>query len=245
MSEVVHLVGAIKRLLKASGLTYRDVAASLGLSEASVKRLFSTERLTVDRLAQISELLGYTMAELLQACAQAVPQVRTLTEAQEAKLVGDASLLLVAVCALNHWSVADIVATYRFTQAECVKRLLQLDRMGVIALLPGDRIRPRVARDFDWLPDGPIRRYFRAEGLPEFLGAPFDGVGEAMEFAHGMLTRAAQAELQRELRRFKARLAALHEECTSAPLADRHGTSMMLAMRPWTPSMFAKLLRPE
>lgn len=52
------------------------------------------------------------------------------------------------------------MAEYRLTRAECVKYLLMLDRMGLVELLPGDRIRPRVARDFDWSPDGPIRRYF-------------------------------------------------------------------------------------
>lgn len=243
MSEVVHLMATIKRQLKARGLTYRDVGAALKLSEPSVKRLFASERLTVDRLAQISELLGYTMAELMDLAAQATPQVRTLTEAQEARLVDDTSLLLVAVCAFNHWTVADIVATYRLTHAECLKRLLALDRMGVISLLPGDRIRLRVARDFDWLPDGPIRRYFVSHGLPDFLGARFDGPQESLDFAHGMLTRSAQAEILRELRRLKARLAQLHQESVSAPLEERFGTSMLLAMRPWTPSIFARLLR--
>jgi hypothetical protein len=72
-------------------------------------------------------------------------------------LIADNKLLLVAVCAVIHWSLADITSTYRPTQAEGLKRLLLLDRMGVIALMPGDRIRLRVARDFDWRPGGPIR----------------------------------------------------------------------------------------
>jgi hypothetical protein len=84
-------------------------------------------------------------------------------------LIADNKLLLVAVCAFNHWSLADITSTYRPTQAEGLKRLLLLDRMGVIALMPGDRIRPRVARDFDWRPGGPIRQMFIAQGPADFL----------------------------------------------------------------------------
>jgi transcriptional regulator with XRE-family HTH domain len=41
MSQASQLIAALKRVLKARGLTYADVAAHLGLSEASVKRQFS------------------------------------------------------------------------------------------------------------------------------------------------------------------------------------------------------------
>ena len=160
VNEVSQTIATVKRHLKAQGLTYRDVAAALKLSEASVKRVFARESFTVERLAAIARLLGFTLAELLAESAAEVPQLRVLTSEQEAKLVSDGKLLLVAVCALNRWSAAEITAEYRLTRAECLKYLLVLDRMGLIELLPGDRIRPRVARDFDWLPDGPIRRYF-------------------------------------------------------------------------------------
>jgi len=153
-------MATIKRELKAQGLTYRDVARALALSEPSVKRLFSSERFTVERLVQISQFVGFTLTELLQEASSSVPQLSTLTEHQETQLVSNSKLLLVAVCAFNHWSVADIVAAYQMSKAECLKRLLVLDRMGVIALLPGDRIRLRIARDFDWLPNGPIRQFF-------------------------------------------------------------------------------------
>ena len=84
--------------------------------------------------------------------------------------------------------VAEIVAEYRLTRAECLKYLLVLDRMGLIELLPGDRIRPRVARDFDWSPDGPIRRYFMEHALDDFLDSDFSKAEETLEFAQGLVT---------------------------------------------------------
>ena len=245
MSETVLVVATVKRLLKARGLTYRDVAQALDLSEPSVKRVFSSERFTVERLARVAELLGYTLAELMQEAAASAPALRTLDVAQEGRLVSDEKLLLVAVCALNHWSVDDVVAAYRLTRAEVLKRLLVLERMGMIVLLPGDRVRLRIARDFDWLPDGPIRRFFATWGLPGFLHGPFDAEGESMAFVHGMLTPSAQAEMVRELRRLRQRLAALHEESAAAPLAMRRGTAVLLAQREWEPDAFVRLRRAE
>ena len=61
MSEVTQLFTTIKRQLKLQGKTYRDVAAALGLSEASVKRLLTSDTLGVDRLVEISNMLGFTL----------------------------------------------------------------------------------------------------------------------------------------------------------------------------------------
>jgi len=207
-AEIALLIATIKRELKAQGLTYRDVAHSLRLSEASIKRLFSSERFTVERLAQIAELLGFTLTELMHAASSSSHQLNTLTPAQEAELVADEKLLLVSVCALNDLSIAYMLETYQITQAEVIKRLRTLDRMGLIELLPGDRIRRRVRRDFDWLVDGPIRRYFSTQGMEDFLNHPFDGDEQSLDFSHGILTDAAQAQLRGELRRLRATLGA-------------------------------------
>ena len=238
MSEVSQLVAAVKRQLKSRGLTYRDVAQGLGLSVPSVKRLFASGRLTLERLAEIADLLGLTLAELVQEAADAVPRLRTLTEDQEKQLVTDRKLLLTAVCALNNWSLADITAIYRLTEAECLKRLLLLDKMGLIEVRPGNRIRSKVARDFDWLRDGPIQHYFRTTGQQDFLGAPFDGDGESQLFVQGMLNDAARAQLATELRR-----AALHEESIPTPLPRKQGIGLLLATRRWEPVSFRELRR--
>lgn len=73
--------------------------------------------------------------------------LHTLSEAQEKELVSDEKLLLVAVC-LNQWEIADIVRAYRLSEAECIQCLVKLDRLRLITLLPGNRIRLNVARDF-------------------------------------------------------------------------------------------------
>ena len=242
-AEINQIVATLKSQLKAQRRTYRDVARHLGMSEASIKRLFSSERLTLERLAQLSEYLGFTLAELTLAAAASVPELDTLTHAQEAELVSDEKLLLVTVLVLNHWTTADIVAHYQLTVAEVVRRLRLLDRMGVIELLPGDRIRRRARRDFDWLPNGPIKNYFARQGFNDFVLGPFAGDEELLDFSHAMLTPLAQAELKAELRRVRRKLASLHEESVPASLEEKRGVGLILAMRRWEPAAFLRLRR--
>lgn len=243
MTELQQLLAAIKRQLKVRGLSYRDVAAALELSEPSVKRLFSTGRISLDRLLKLCAMLDLTLAELTAEAAAGTPRLQNLSSAQETELVADFKLLLVAVCVLNHWRMADIVARYRLSEAECIQRLVSLDRIGLIELLPGNRVRINVARDFDWLPAGPIRAFFREQGQDDFLAGDFAGENESVFFVHGMLSADARTRFQTQLSRLRRNFAELHEESLHAPIGQRRGTGMLLAMREWEPPAFAQLRR--
>lgn len=243
MREIDLLVSTLKRRLKAQGLTYRDLAKKLGVSEPSVKRMFATQRLSLERLVEIADLLGFTLAELAQEAALGEKRLHLLDEAQERELVSDEKLLLVAVCALNQWTVADIVARYRLSEADCIRRLVRLDRLGLIRLLPGNRIRLNVARDFDWRTRGPIRSFFLQRGLGDFLGSDFAAADETLAFSHAMLTESAIARLHEELRKLRQKFAELHEESLLAPLPKRRGMGLLLAAREWELRSFTALRR--
>lgn len=237
------LILAMKRLLKARGWTYARLAPELDLSEASVKRLFSGERFTLQRLEQICTLLDIELGDLVREADFGRATVHRLTETQERELAADLRLLLVAVCALNHWPLSRIIRDYQMEEPECIGHLARLDRLGLIDLLPGNRVKLRVARDFSWLPGGPIHRFFREHAQDDFLQAPFDGLGEALHVASGMLTQDAQVRLQQKLRRLVQEAAELHQECLDAPSEARHGTVMLLAQRSWEPAVFTRMRR--
>ncbi len=243
MTEADQLISTLKKQLKSQGMTYRDVARALKLSEPSVKRLFASGRFTVERLVQVSNLLGFTLAELSKEALADRMRLSTLTEKQEREVVSDPRLLVIAVCALNHWTMDEIVGFYKVSVPECIKYLLQLDKLRIIDLLPGNRIRLNVARDFDWLPSGPIRQYFQSSGLNDFLKSDFARTDEMMTFVHGMFTDQALAQITDELRRLRKRFAELHEESLSAPLSKRRGVGLLLAMRGWEPADFTRLRR--
>jgi transcriptional regulator with XRE-family HTH domain len=243
MTEIDQLLATIKRRLKTQGMTYGDLAVAIGVSEPTVKRMFATRRFGVDRLVEIANLLGFTLSELSQEAAVSGNRLHVLTDAQEKELVSDQKLLLVAVCVLNQWTVAEIERTYRLSEAECIRRLVKLDHLRLIQLLPGNRVRLNVARDFDWLPQGPIRSYFLAQGLGDFLHSEFLGDDEVMAFSHGMLTDTAITKVQIELRKLRQRFAELHEESLAAPLAKRRGCGMLLAMREWELAAFTSFRR--
>ena len=245
MSELSTLLGEIRRQLKAQKRTYRDVAQHLGLSEPSVKRMFASGQLPADRLIRLCEMLGFTLTELSQLAASQAEPLRSLELAQEQKLVANPQLLLVAVCALNGWAMPEILARYEMTELACLQHLLALDRMGVIRLLPGNRIRATVARDFNWIADGPIQNFFRQTCLDDYLasGQAVDGANDGLLFLHAMLSPAALTELRQEISRLRKKFAELHRESLGLPLEHKTGVGLLLALRDWEPLPFRELRR--
>ena len=86
MNEIDQLVATLKRRLKIEGMTYRDVAKAIGMSEPSVKRLFASGRFTLERIVEISHLIGFTLAELAHEATVSETRLHTLSEAQEKEL---------------------------------------------------------------------------------------------------------------------------------------------------------------
>lgn len=243
MKQTEAVVEALKRALKARGVTYAQVASSLGLSQASVKRLFSTGHFTLDRFDQVCELARTSITELARDLEGGKEELDRLTLQQERSIMADRKLLLVALCALNHLSLEQIVQNYALSKAECVQMLVQLDRIGFLELLPNNRIKLRVTRAFSWLPDGPIQQYFRSRAQQEYFASTFAQPGELMLMVNGLLSRASTDTVVARLRRLANEFTDVHHADAHLPLGERRPATLVLAIRPWELQAFADLKR--
>ena len=243
MNQTRPIIKALKRALKAQGKTYVDVAECLSLSEASVKRLFAEHNFTLDRLERVCDLLSMDLLELMKSAVEEQVRLTQLTQTQEEELVSDLRLLLVAHSLMNRWTVAEITATYQLTEAETIQLLARLDRMKLIELLPGNRVKLLVDRDFRWLPSGPIQRFFEQQVKAEFLNARFNGKGEFLAFHSGMLSEASIIQLLDKLRKTVQKFNEMNRSDEVLPLSERYGTSLLIATRPWEIQAFAKQRR--
>jgi len=96
-------IETLKRALKLHGLTYRDAAKHLNLSEASVKKMFSSHNITLKRINALCEMMHLDFIDLVRLFDESRERISHLKPEQEQELVRDTKLLLVALCARNHW----------------------------------------------------------------------------------------------------------------------------------------------
>ena len=243
MRQTRAIHAALKRLLRSRGRTYSDAASVLELSEASVKRLFSRAELSLDRLERLCDWLGVDISDVVALSEDVQPLVTELDPKQERELLKDPALLLTAFLTLNRWSEQEILEIFRFKKSELSQKLLRLERLGLIEVLPFERIKVRAARNFGWRKDGPIQRYFSQRVLPEFLATRFDQPGEHMQFVGGMLSRASVLKLHEAMDALARQLDELVARDLELPTSERHGVSLFMGLRPWEFTEFTKLRR--
>ena len=243
MSQIVAVVDALKRALKARKLTYAHVARELGMSEASVKRMFSAQHFTLDRFEQICQLAGLGLTELAREVDSEKNYISHLSLEQEREVIGDTRLFLVAVCALNHMTLDQIVESYEVSRSECIQLLLKLDRIKFLELMPNNRIKLKVSPNFSWRPEGPILDYFRNRGHKEYFRSRFDGPGETVIVMNAMLSQASSAQFVTKLRKLALEFTVMHNDDKHLALGERRPASVVLALRPWELDEFNRLRR--
>jgi DNA-binding Xre family transcriptional regulator len=243
MSQTNQLIGTLKQELRKQRINYRQVAEALDLSEASVKRMFAGSFFTLERLEKICDLVNMGLDDLVAQMKRNVEMTTELTLAQEKELVSDIKLLLMAHFLINHLEFSAIIEAYEISETEGIRLLARLDRMKIIELQPGTRVRLLISTNFKWLPNGPIQRFFEQKVQSEFFDSSFDRAGEIRLFLSGMLSTEANAQTIDRIKSLAKEFNELVTESKPLPPGQYFGTSLLIAMRPWEVEVFSDLRR--
>lgn len=242
--QVQPLIDALKRTLRREGLTYAQLAPHLKLSEASIKRLFSQGRFSLEQLLKVCDVLSIDLSELARTSRARAESVHELEDRQERALADHPPLLVLFHLLMAGWTVPDIARDYQLRGTECTQLLAQLDRLQLIELLPNDRVKLRIAADFSWRSDGPIRRRYGAQVMAEFLQDHFRGERALLRFEVRELSEASITLLRRKLERLGHEVAELADLDASLPSARKRSVGVAVAIRPWTFSLERALKAP-
>ena len=103
MGQTRELIATLKAALKSQGKTYADVARELGLAEASVKRIFSQQSFSLDRLDRVCHMLGMEISDLVQMMNERRQQLQQLSWEQEQLLQLSAEDILQDPATADMW----------------------------------------------------------------------------------------------------------------------------------------------
>lgn len=238
MDETRQLVEALKRSLKARGLSYALVARRINLSEASVKRIFARQSFTLRRLEQVCAAAGVSVAELARRIERGQQHPTTLTLEQESALARDPQLLSYFYLLVNGASEERIRRDYEFDARRLQGMRQQLIELRLAEDTTKRGLRLRVGRQILWRRDGPVRRAYEQHVKRDFLSSEFEGRRDYLGWQPAELTDASIEVLKRKLQQ-------LHDEFLEFAELDagstqpRYSTAILLAFRPWVLSSVA------
>jgi len=241
--ETKSVIDMLKRALKFHRVTYADIAYELNLSEASVKRMFAKQHFTIERLESICSMVNLNFTDLVRLVDEDQHRISSLTPEQEEELVSDLKFLLIAICTQSNWTFEEIVSYYKISVPECIKYLARLDELGLIQLLPNNRIRQMVSKDFRWLSRGPIEKFFEKIAQSKFLESHFTHTGEIRLFKNGMLSRVSIEILRSKVEMLAREFTSFQYDDARLSADERINTGLMIAIRPWELPAFSKLKR--
>jgi len=233
MAARSRFVEALKKSVRTRGLTYAELARRIGLSEASVKRMFSRGSFTLARIEQILRALELELYDVARISRGESRGPAELALEQEAVLARDERLLSVFWLLLNDWRFEEILQQFSISRSELTLTFARLARAGLIKWGPGERARLKVPRDFQWRAGGPVKRAYGARVMAEFLKGRFDGPLEMLRFEAKELSGESAAVVRRKLERLAAEFNELAEVDASLPARRRTAAAILVALRPW------------
>lgn len=238
-----RFVETLKKCVRARGMNYAQLARAVGLSEPSVKRMFSRGTFTLARLDEILAVLELDLYEVARMSRSADDGPRELTHEQEAALAKDERLLSVFWLVGNGWRFADILREFSISKPELTLAIGRLSRLRLVDWGAGEKLRLRVPKDFRWRAGGPVKKAYGRRVTQEFLQGRFDAPLELLRFESREMSAESAAVLKRRLERVVAEFNELAELDAAAPAGRRSGTALLVACRPWEFSVVNALKR--
>ncbi len=233
------LVSALKRCLKLKGMTYKNLALSMNLSESSVKRLFASNNLSLQRFERVCEIVGLSIFEVGKMAREEdeVEDPHTLSIEQERALADDVKLLIGFHLILNGWNFVRINEAFDWTEPEVIKIFTTLDKLKLISLLPENRVKTLTAHNIRWRKDGAVRKRHEQLAFNEILNDRFTKEDQLLDFEVLELSPASISILKRKMEMLLREVNDLAAMDYSLKEGNKKSTGILLAMRPWVFSL--------
>jgi DNA-binding Xre family transcriptional regulator len=159
-----EIASVIKRLLKERGITYRDMAHKLALSESSVKKLFVSNDCSFRRLSQICAILGISVSDLMTSLDEMPMRSHRHTPAQEEFLLANPQAFhLYCKIVFEDLQPENLQKIFNISHGALFKILRSLDKHNLVQLMPDGEIRYPDMGMVLWENAGPLAAKMKRE----------------------------------------------------------------------------------
>lgn len=207
----------------------------VGLSEAAVKRSFALRNFSLRRLDQICEAVGIDLGDLVLSAGRAADPAPHLSLMVEEELAADPTLLLAFYLILLRSSPAAMKKELGVNKIELFQIARRLERLGLVDIFAGDKMRSKVRKSVRWRPDGPLAALYSPSILKVFFNSNFQGDFEHQDFLTGMLTPESFKVLKNKLSDVFREFDQLSELDSRAHENQTEGFWFYSGIRPWAP----------
>jgi predicted transcriptional regulator len=163
--EEAKIKNSLKVLMKQQGIQYNDLAKTLRVSTATVKRRLNKGELSISELSEIASCLGTSFYELVELSKQNTQEAYLFSEGQEKLFAGDLSYMMLFRAIIMGLNFVQLKNELDLKESELRKKLRRLEEVELIQLMSRDRISLLARFPFKWREDGPLQKAYYQKNL--------------------------------------------------------------------------------
>lgn len=234
------IVDSLKSQLKARGLSYKNLAAVWKISESSVKRVMSSDEVSLARIEKACKYMDLSMGDFFtQINFEKHSGIFHLSNEQELKLSKDPEALHYFLMLNEGWNPTEIIREYSIPAEKNIRILNLLEKWGLIELHPHNKVKRKFLGNLRFKKEGPLGRQLEKIVRTEFLNSNFQKEEEEyFTFIHLNFIQGDLPKLKIQFMEMFKELIAQSEENRNHPNAQSYG--LIMATRPWQ-SPFTKV----
>lgn len=240
----LFIFDSLRSHLKARGISYCELAIGINVEESTIKRIFTKNDCSTERLDEIAAYLGIHLIDLFQKQAPQKHLIDQLPPEHETLLVANKKLLMLAVCVMAYWPFKDMLRYLKISREECVLLLQELERIGLIDMNDKFNYRLLLAPTFSWLNNGPVMQLIKGMSH-DYFNHPFDASGDYLKIVNVRVSPYVRNELKIKLDEVLQQYSDQVARDAHLPLDERPPLSICVAVRSWVPGFLQELMQTD
>jgi transcriptional regulator with XRE-family HTH domain len=196
------LFDSLKAAVKAKGFRYADIASALHCSESTIKHMFHGIDAPVSRVIEICDVIGVSFPDLISLSGDYATHF-VMTEEQETFFAENLPYYeFFRKVFFDRMSPAEVRREHKLDERSLRRYLRGLEQIGLLDILPGDKLSFKVSGMQQFIPGGPLmRRYMRdfSAELTEIVESDMTHPDQLGQFGYFSLTTPAYQDFLHDL----------------------------------------------
>jgi len=148
---------ALKKTLKNKKMSYKVLADEIGMSESGLKKLLNAKDISLNRLSQITNALGVSLADLMDLAHEEDVKSIRLSKNQEKALLADNTLLRVLWrMTVENKNEAETIKIEKITRKTLTSSLLKLENLDLIRPIKSGKVVSVHNEIYRWANEGKL-----------------------------------------------------------------------------------------
>jgi transcriptional regulator with XRE-family HTH domain len=163
------LIKTLREVVKSKGFTYAQLGRKLGVSEVTIKRLFSTQNCNLQTVFQICDVIGISFFDLTALANQEQEVDYVLSLEQEKYFAANPAMFGIFRSLHRGVKPSEIAKIWNLNSARLFQLLRKLEKLEVLEVLPGNKARMKVVGNIRFQHQGPLARKILRPQINQFL----------------------------------------------------------------------------